>query len=132
MTSAPLKLIYLAFIGGQVLFAIVILFVLNDTSARHNDSNNPLLYAGAAITLATIVTAYLIYNRRMADFDSAEDKTAYQRSSQLMRWALIEAGNLINLVFLFTENNLYFLLPFAIGLGVFFMTRPETENSDGL
>jgi len=79
---------------------------------------------------AIMISHYLYSNkiREGKKLKGFEEKLTHYRASNILRWALLEGVNLINLIFFFLSKNYFFLLMFGLGFLIFFFTRPSKNG----
>jgi len=80
---------------------------------------------------ASIMISHYLYNNKIREgkmLKDFEEKLMHFRASSILRWALLEGVNLINLVFFFLSKNYFFLLMFAFGFLFFLFARPSEDS----
>ena len=128
-----LNIIYLALVAGQVAFASVAYFFLVDEAASSSELGI-LAYIVPALSLITIGASYFIYNMLIQngqELGGFEAKIGHYRTSNIVRWALVEGGNLFAVVIFLLSGVTYILAFFVLGMGVFFLYRPSKDRFVG-
>jgi uncharacterized paraquat-inducible protein A len=128
MTFKTLQIIFLALLLGQLAFAIVGNMVLNE---QNGIDTGALIYFVPVFLVAMVVLSFYIFNNRMANVSlkaSLEEKFKTYRNSSIIRWSMIEIGNLLAIVAAIVEGNSLYLMFFAVGLIAFATTRPNIEE----
>ncbi len=126
-TFKTLNIIYLALIGGQLAFFAVVFFVLKP--APQEDDFFQMLVP--IVSIMTIVASFFIYKmlkEKATEMDSLEDKVTHYRTSNIVRYALVEGGNLFAIVVFLLTGQTFLLAFFALGLIVFFFYRPSVQG----
>ena len=128
-----LNLMFAALSLGQVLFLVIILYVIWGETAAGNTlpiDKQTLLIVGAAgfLGVAYAVRALGNYfrNKAVNEKQSLEQKVSTYRTSLIMRWALVEGFNLLILIIAVLQQDKSLLLLFGAGLIVFFSLKPST------
>lgn len=124
-----LNVIYLALIAGQLSFAGVAYFLAMDSETA--SELGIMSYLVPAISISTIGASYFIYNMLIQKGQTLEDaveKLGHYRMSNIVRWALIEGGNLFAIVIFLISGQTYLLAFFALGLGIFLLYRPSKNG----
>lgn len=107
-----LNILYLAFLFGQ-LMVLGIFYYLRGNSPVVDNENNMIFKLIATIAAVAVI----IFSRRINPLASIndpslseEEKVEKFRSSNIIRWAIVEGVVLIAAVFYFLESDSYFLL----------------------
>lgn len=121
-----LQIVFLGLLLGQLAFAIVANFVMvngviSDTGA--------LIYLVPAVMLVGTIAGFYIFNSNLKKAAAAEltfeKKFEEYRKNAIVRWAMMEMGNLLAIIAAIIEaKSLYFAL-FGLGLLIFSTTRPN-------
>lgn len=122
-----LNVLYLALIAGQVLICGIFLFL---TIQGKEEATSHYIFIGPLLSIATITAAFMLYNthkKQAKKIKDEDEKLLHHRSTNIIRWALLEGGNLINVILFFLEGNYIYLLFFAMGLLAFLMLRPTEK-----
>lgn len=123
-----LNLIYLALISGQLLMCGVFVFISMHKAAT---ASSILIYIAPIVSIGTITVAFLLRNNHSAEAQELKDdkeKINHFRSSHIIRWALLEGGNLCMLIFFYLEGHYLYLFLFACGMAAFAYLKPK-ENT---
>jgi hypothetical protein len=127
-----LNLMYAALLIGQVLFFLIILYVvwgsIGSSGVLPIDYNTQLMLAAAgliAVFFGTRVIGNLFRDQALAKKQDAHEKLNTYRKSLLLRWVLAEGVNIMILIFALLQQNQTLLLFFAIGILVFLSFKPS-------
>ena len=108
-----LKTIYSAFLAGQVLFALVIVFLVYETmtTSFEDEFTQILLMVFAAISVGSVTTGFILFNQKMEAAQAKSwlnEKLADFRTAMLIKVALMEGPALFAIVGLLMTANVYF------------------------
>ncbi len=126
-----LQLIFLFLAAGQVLFCLVVAYLVMEGSMAPSHTGLPYSYLLPTVLFAASALAYFLSNRLSEagkQLPTLEEKVQHYRNTSIMRLAVVEGANLMVVVFTMLEGNLSFLAYFAIGLLVFAFFRPSLDN----
>ena len=127
-----LNVLYYALLGGQLLFAGVVYFLLsNDMTAHAPPAASVFQWLVPPVILAGAGAAYLLNRRRQAQLYQLTDlpgKADHYRNSVIIRSALMEGANLFAVIAALIDVNMTYLLYFAVGLLAFVYFRPSKEE----
>jgi F0F1-type ATP synthase membrane subunit c/vacuolar-type H+-ATPase subunit K len=126
-----LLILYGALAGGQVMFAMVVLVLINQSPIADPGAGRMLyLQITSLLALGAIFSAFSINRtqKRKAPEVEPQDRMPYYRSLVIIRCALIEGLSLFSLVIAMTTNDMLFFLYFAGAMIVFMMFRPGIEE----
>lgn len=124
-----LGIIHLSLIGGLLLFGMVSVFLQTDSPSSDNNSSSidVFMIFAPVIAFLGITASYLISNNRLQSIkkhDSLSKKMNEYRSTQIVKYALLEGPALFSLVsYLLTGNCIYLILA-AVLIVLLFMNRP--------
>ncbi len=125
------QVIYYALLAGQLLFATIIILVINQpTGAFKIELSDTFTLISVLATVSVLALSNFIYNRqimRASHMDTLAQVLPHLTTTTILRAAPIEGVNLLNLVFLMMTNNPFFLLPFALGILIFLSVRPTID-----
>lgn len=122
-----LNIIYLALIAGQIMMCGIFLLL---KIQEGGETTSTYIYIGPLISIATITAAFAIHKthkNKARKLTIEEEKLGHHRVSNITRWALLEGGNLINVIFFYLEGNYIYLMFFALGMIAFTMFRPTEK-----
>lgn len=127
-----LNLMFAALSLGQILFLIIILYVIWGETNSSNSlpiDKQTLLIIGAAgfigIAYAGRGIGNYFRNKAVEEKQSLEQKIGTYRTSLIIRWALTEGFNLFILIMAFLQQDKSLLFLFGAGLIVFFSLKPS-------
>lgn len=125
-----INLLFYSIVGVSLLFFVVIFLNIKETGGLNPSftENEPSwYYLGAVICLLLIFPAYIFYKKKIVQARNEKlirQKLIMFRKASMIKYALLEAGNLLALLLLFfTEEQLFFVV-YAIMLTVFTINRP--------
>ena len=130
--TQPLQIIFLALLGGQLLFAGVVYYLLQGATPAPDKQ-----FFGYFVPLFLLLCgglAFWINNRRLEQMQQLPDaatRTEFYRSTVILRLALVEGANLFAIIAALVAENKGLLLNFLIGLLVFLYFRPKKEEEEG-
>lgn len=128
MTFKTLQIIFLALLLGQLAFAIVGNMVLNEQTGIDTGA---LIYLVPSVLIVGTIAGYYIFKSNMAKVSleaSLEDQFKAYRTNSIVRWTMIEMGNLLAIVAAIIEGNSIYLIFFAVGLIAFATTRQNIDE----
>lgn len=126
-----LQLIFLFLAAGQVLFCLVVVYLVMEGSMAPSQTGLPYSYLLPTVLFAASALAYFLSNRFSEEgkkLPGLAEKVQHYRNTAIVRLALVEGANLLVVVFSLLEANLNFLVYFAIGLLIFAYFRPGIDN----
>jgi hypothetical protein len=130
-TLRQLNLLFLALAGGQVLFALLVLYMLRSGLYRAEPADLPFDLLAPFILIGTAALAYWL-NKRLSENGKVQpgldNKALQYRNAAIIRLAVLEGGNLFLILAALLEGRAHFLLFFALGLLAFFYFRPSRDN----
>lgn len=127
-----LNIIYIALIGGQLILFAIIMYLMNDSGIAPNAENLRMLRMFIpVVSVSTVAMSYVLYNKRReqgVELDNLTMKTSHYRVSNILRWAIVESGNMFALIAVFLTGSNFFLIFFFLGIGVFIVYRPNISG----
>ena len=121
-------IIYWAMFLGQFLIGTILMFVM-DGEEKTPDAPFDIIIPLAAIMGAA--GAYFIGHKRKGSIPIAgtvQEKLDHYRTSNVLKYALAEGGNLIALILIFTMAGTNYLIWFGLGLVAFVLLRPNKDQ----
>ncbi|MEZ4961664.1 MAG: hypothetical protein R2830_17680 [Saprospiraceae bacterium] len=123
-----LIIIYVAMLVGQLLFGGLIWWLL-----QQQETKSAGIFSGSGLLVMLVVGCAalisLILNRsrseKGADLKGLPQKLMHYRTTCIFRWAFLEMGNMVAIIFAFLDQNSTLLLFFALGIGLFLLARPS-------
>ena len=134
VTFKNTQFLYYALIFGQLAMCSVLLLLsskskpLPTLDMSFGDIKQLLMIL---LVPGAIMISHYLYSNKIREgkkLKGFEEKLMHFRASSIIRWALIEGINLINLVFFFLTGNYFFLLLFGFGFMIFLLTRPTADG----
>lgn len=129
-TLKTLNILYLALFMGQILFFGVAYFV-NTEHLYGSEYSYIFEYIVPIVIVACVGLSYMFYNLRKKQGQSLNglsNKAAHYRVSNIVRYAIVEAGNMLALVSYLMTGASTFLTLFALGMAVFVLYRPSLQR----
>ncbi len=130
-----IQTIYLALLGGQMLFAAVVLILVrgNNLDTDIRIEGLPMNLIVPVLLLAGVLVAYFLNNQRMRHAGNMGNanlvqKLNHYRVSVLLRSAIVEAVNLFSIIAALILNNLNYMIYFAVGILVYLYFKPSTQD----
>ena len=125
------SILYLALLAGQVLFSLVVLWLLYSGSMNVGMEESVFVYLIPVFSISAIFGAYILQNRRNAAaafLDDLDEKVQHYRQTIITCGAILEGANLLAIIAALLTGQMYYLLYFAIGLGAFVLLRPSIDK----
>ncbi len=130
-----INILYFAIIAGQLLFALVVVFMIYSGSVEP-DSGEEGGFFGMLVPIVTFSTAVAAYWLNKNQLQKAAQRTyegvkpalTTYRQAVIFRNVLLEGGNLLALIATLVTGNLNYLLYFAIGIAISVFFRPKQEE----
>lgn len=121
-----LQLLFFAFLGTQIFFLFMVLITVEAPVFGYQLRELSFTLIPAAALAADIIGTR-IFTKGIQSLTTLDMQTSFQRLTtlHLIRWAMVEGGTFLLLVFTLITNN-HFFTPFAIVNIIFFATlRPR-------
>jgi hypothetical protein len=126
---SSMKLIHLALLMGQILFAGVVTFLLTDGMERgvNEQDSMTFLIVAFAVTLSSLMLGKIVSEtqiRKIAKKEKLSTKLSSYRTAKLVRYAPMEGASLLcTAIYLLTAD--YYFITIAVGIIIFFiLLRP--------
>jgi hypothetical protein len=121
-----LQIIFLALLLGQLAFAVAANFVI--VSGTVTDTG-VLIYLVPTVMIGGSALGFYLFDRNLKKVMKMENTRGQQfdeyRKNSLIRWALMEMGNLLAIVAAVIESKSVYFGLFGFGLLFFSTTRPN-------
>ena len=125
-----MRIIHLALLAGQVLFAGVVFF-LNHSTVISLDTSEILVIVAPVMGVAAFVGSIVFFKNQLQsvkDRATLKEKMGAYQTALIVRFALLESASLFNLVCYFITQNFLFLL-IAMLMIIYFVVAWPTVNS---
>lgn len=126
-TLKTLRLIFTAMLAGQILFFLVTQYL--GTEAVTEGSAQLLMTLVPAVSIGGVGVSMLLYNRMRSSeaLKNASDSERWERyrTANILRWALVEAANLLAIIAIYLTGAMLFKIYFLLGLAIFASYRPS-------
>lgn len=124
-----LQIIFLALLLGQLAFAVIANFMITDTTFVDTGA---LIYLVPTVIVVGIVAGTYIFKDNLkkvvAKKSTPDEKFKEYRKSSIIRWAMLETGNLLAIIAAIIEGNGLYFIMFGFGLLFFSTTRPNAVD----
>ncbi len=125
-------IIHIALVIGQILIALILVFIQSDNAAPKNDL--VLVIVAVFVSVGTMFLSPLLYNKVLeerrvtAQKEDLAGKLEMYRATKILRWAMLEGGNLMLILVYFLTGNALLLPLFVVSLGMMILARPSIED----
>jgi hypothetical protein len=131
-TSIKILLIVFAMLLlGQCIFLGVIVLIHSQGFQLIEEGAEIFQYVAVALTLTAIGVSTFLYRNMMNQahaLSPGPDPIATYRTATIIRLAILEGGNMVNLVFYLLTGKEIFLGLFAAIIAAFFLARPASDK----
>ncbi len=127
-----LQVLHLALMIGAILMTSVLGFIMSSDGiapAPISWLEGFPLYA-IVIMAFEIVMSFVLWNMRQSKLPTnatVDEKLMHYRSSCILRWACLEGGVLISVIFAFLAHNPAIFAVSTVGLALMFLARPSKD-----
>ncbi len=122
--------LHLALVSGQVMIATILFFVIG-ISPNATD-NFMLSIVTCILSVGTIFASAFIHKRKLEALDlttmNLEEKLTNFRSTSIIKWAMLEGGNLMVVLISWITGNTWLMILFVVSLILLFMAKPTLER----
>ncbi|MEO1258111.1 MAG: hypothetical protein AAFZ15_04915 [Bacteroidota bacterium] len=128
-TFKQTQILYYGMFIGQAFMALVIFYLMQEGPENSPVSPFDIIIPGAVVM--GFAVSYFIGQQRKNAIPvngSMQEKLDHYRTTNIIKWALLEGGNLISLVLTFATANTNYLLWFGLGLAAFVLLRPSKDK----
>jgi hypothetical protein len=127
-----LNIIFLALISGQVFYLLVGFFVIQSGQGNgFAQMNYIFMFIVPVIDVSLILAAKFIYGKNLIDFDKSlplENKVNSFQTNNIIKLALLEGANIINISAMIITANYFFAALFVVIIALFFLNKPTKEK----
>jgi hypothetical protein len=126
-----LLIVFAALLFGQCIFLGVILLIHAQGFQLVEEGVEIFEYVAVALTLTAIGVSTFLYRNMMNQSEApspSPDSIATYRTATIIRLAILEGGNMVNLVFYLLTGKEMFLGLFAVIIAAFFLARPASDK----
>lgn len=129
-----LKLLHIALILGQILFAFVVVFVFTKGGTMENPQSfiNIIDYTLLAATVCFIPASFYFFRLKLEKLKAATDlkmKMDGYRSALIVRYTLFEIPSLTSIVAVMLTSNYIYLVVTGMIIVLMLFLRPTKESS---
>ena len=126
-------IIWIALIGGQVLFGIITFYLNNNGSydPQEKDLKDIFIYLVPVFAVYGVIAGSIIFKKRL---NSSKKKTGLleklndYRAALIIRYALLEGTTFFSLVSYLMTGDLLFLYISILIIATFIIIKPSTKN----
>lgn len=126
-----LLLVFAALLLGQCIFLGVIVHIHSQGFQLIEEGAEIFQYVAVALTLTAIGVSTFLHRNMMNQAkapSSRPDSISTYRTATIIRLAILEGGNMVNLVFYLLTAKEIFLGLFAVLIAAFFLARPASDK----
>jgi len=126
-----LSIIHLALITGQILFALVTIFLNSDKDIVIRYTNDVFVNVLPILTIAGILTGKILFKKQLIALQSKEslkEKLTGYQSAFIVRLALLEGPCLFGIVCYLLTGNLFHIIIAGLIILYFISLRPGKEK----
>lgn len=122
------QILYYGLFIGQALMGIVMFYIMQDSMEKEVMPPFNFIIPGAVL-FGILSSRFIgqIKNNNIPTNGSIQEKLTHYQSSSILKFALMEVGNLISLVLAFVMANTGDLIWFGIGLAAFVLLMPKRD-----
>ncbi|HET7117941.1 MAG TPA: hypothetical protein VFI29_15705 [Hanamia sp.] len=127
-----LSVLHLALLMGQVLFALISLFLgyfSNISSSSLQPYSQQLMILSIIVGIVCFIAANSLFRKKIQkiseDYKALSERFNDYRAVCITRWALIEFAALFSIILFLLTNNYIILIVAAVLVLLFFTTRPS-------
>ena len=124
-----IQILYYALFMGQAFMALVIFYLMQEGYENSPEFPFDIIIPGAVVMGFAI--SYFIGQQRKNDIPvngNMQEKLDHYRTTNILKWAILEGGNLISLILTFVMASTNYLLWFGLGLAAFVLLRPAKDK----
>lgn len=126
------NLLFSALLGSQLIYFIVgLLIIQSGNSDTMPGMNTVFMFIVPVINAAVILTAKFIYGKSLSNLNkdlALESKIKLYQTNNVIKLALLEGANIINISAMIITANYFFGAFFIIISALFFLNKPTIEK----
>ena len=127
-----LNIIFMALLSGQLIYFIVGIVLLQSGQSKGiSEMSTMFMYIVPFINVVIILVARFLYGNNLAKLSkevSIEIKSQSYLTNNIIKLALLEGANLINISIMIITNNYFFAGFFVIIITLYFLNRPSKDK----
>ncbi|MEZ4932688.1 MAG: hypothetical protein R2788_11275 [Saprospiraceae bacterium] len=123
------QILYYGLFIGQALMGLVMFYAMETDLKK--EVVPPFNFVIPGAVLFGLMASYFIgqmRNNGIPTNGTIQEKLTHYQSTSILKFALMEGGNLISLVLTFMMANTNYLMWFGLGLAAFFLLRPNKDS----
>ncbi len=132
-----LSILHLALLAGQILFALISLFIVYGKGYTANPSwqneTNLFVFLCVTVGVAGYLAGSMIFRKKLEQINgntkSVVEKFNDYRAASISRWALMEFAVLFCIIIFFITNNPIIIILGGICILLFFSLRPTLQKA---
>lgn len=125
------KIIHLALLSGQLMFAFVTISISKNPSFNMKSVNYPFFIVAPLLAVSCFLIGNFLFKKMVSNLQNKPaliDKLTGYQSALIVKCALLEGSSLFVIVVFMLTNNWFFLLISACIILYFITLRPGTEK----
>lgn len=126
-----IQILFFALLAGQVMIGAVIYFLLITGEFAPKTGENMFNYIVPVVVLGSVAASVFInrhVGQRAGEQAGLQEKLLHYRTRNILRWAVLQGGNMIALVLAALEGDTLLLFWFAFGVMAFAVMRPSLDK----
>ena len=127
-----LNVIFFSLIGGQILYFLVGLYLLQSGQFQQLSKMSTIfMYIVPLINVVFIMAAKFVYEKKLLKLnkdENIEKKSQSYLTNNIIKLALLEGANLINITIMILTGNYFFAGFFVIIIALYFLNKPTKEK----
>lgn len=132
-TYKTLNILFLAFLAGQIVFALIFLFVVKPPEVVDNTSSfsSILLLLSICLSVAGIFGGNVLYKKTVEKAliqPTAEQKLETYRGGLIMKYAMLEGPCLLAIIAYFLTGNMQFMYMAGLLIIIFIINKPSKDK----
>lgn len=132
-TYKTLNILFTAFLAGQIVFALIFLFVVLPPEKIEGNStfSSILLLLSICLSVAGLFGGNVLYKKsvqKASQENEAEKKMEAYKGALIMKYALLEGPCLFALIAYFLTGNIQFMYMAGLLIIVFVMNKPSRDK----
>ncbi len=127
-----LRVIFFALAAGQILYFVISIYLINAELVVVNKDYSTLLgFIAPLIVVVLVVSSKLLYKHNVDSIKrevSLNEKLISYRTSSIVKFALLEAANVLSITFYLVTGDFLYAGMFVIVMAIFFINIPGKDK----
>ncbi|MFZ2323529.1 MAG: hypothetical protein WAV89_07530 [Ignavibacteriaceae bacterium] len=127
-----INLVFFALFSGQIFYLLAGLFLLQSGSGQGISGVNTIfMFIIPVVNVCLILAAKFIYEKNLSRFNKTlplESKSQSYQINNIIKLALLEGANIINISAMIITSNYFFAALFVIIIALFLLNKPAKEK----